>query len=157
MQYQTNSDSQFGDFNQYQTNQEFQNPAQTNDDDDFTEEERQLMAQAEAVKQARMQSVYEFQQQEASLKQERRAAGAKALADWVEERGRQINQRVKTNKEEQEVKLSETDRMHTSMNPWEKIVDNCDFTNSASQTRDVSRMKQVIVSRKADLAKNSTR
>lgn len=115
------------------------------------------MAAAEARKQARMQAAYTFQQEEAHKKQERRNAGSLAMQQWTEERRTQIARRMQTNKEEQANAREEKERMRLSMNPWEKVVDNCDFSNTASHTKDMSRMKQVIQSRKADLAKKSSR
>lgn len=44
--------------------------------EDYDAEELELIARAEAVRQAKMQEIYQFQQQEMQQKQARRQAGA---------------------------------------------------------------------------------
>jgi len=73
-----------------------------------------------------------------------------AIQQWENDRQSQIKARMQTNKEEQANALQEKERLKKSENPWAKIVSNCDFTNTASHTKDMSRMKQVMLSRKAD-------
>jgi hypothetical protein len=45
--------------------------------------------------------------------------------------------------------------MRGSMNAWEKVVANIDVTNQAVASKDISRMKEAILSRKSDLTGGS--
>jgi len=45
--------------------------------------------------------------------------------------------------------------MSNSMNAWEKVVANIDTTNTALNSKDISRMKEAILARKSDLTAGS--
>ena len=70
-------------------------------DDDYTEEELQRMAQAEASEQVRKAELFEKTQREEQAKRERKSAAEVALKEWQTQRDGQIKLR-RTNNAEQE-------------------------------------------------------
>ena len=59
---------------------------------------------------------------------------------------------MSTNQQEAEATKSGFDKAKNNENPWVRVIDNCDFTTYAGG-KDVSRMKQAMVERKADITK----
>ena len=48
---------------------------------------------------------------------------------------------------------AETEQDREGMNPWERIIKNCDMTKTLSPGgHDLSRMKSAMINRKADLS-----
>ena len=89
---------------------------------------------------------------EDQLKQERRQNGQKQLAEWAQERNLVINGKRQENERNAQDQAELTKAK--AGNPWERVIDNCEMDPSVySGTADVTRMRQVMISRKADLAK----
>lgn len=80
------------------------------------------------------------------------------LEKWKEERQRQTEMRKKINLEN-EAEFYETKKAkREGPNPWERVVENCEM-NSAQYVggADVTRMRQAMLSRKADLTKTGSK
>jgi hypothetical protein len=98
--------------------------------------------------------VHDLQQEELRLKNERRQKGSQALAEWKTQRQNQIALRSKNNLSDQEASAKQEAELKVSMNPWQRVCANVDFSGSSALTvsgRDISRMKQAMLARKADL------
>lgn len=82
---------EFGDFG---SNPGFSpmTPVSPNTGDDYDAEELALMAAAEERMNARRAEVYQYQQNEMSLKNQRKQAGVAALQQWQSEKQRQVDQ-----------------------------------------------------------------
>ena len=120
-------------------------------EDDLTEEERQMVSEVAAKDDERRQMLHAKVLEESKLKNERRVAGTKAIETWKEERKAQINLRKQNNQElERQYNTALTEERQG--NPWHRVVENCDFSVSASSQggKDKSRMKEAMLNRKGD-------
>ena len=118
--------------------------------------EEEAMISAEAARQQEMQkNVYEKQMKEDQLKQERRAEAQKKLQEWADERNNSIGHKKQENARNIQ-DAAELDKAKSSSNPWERVVDNCEMDpNVYAGEHDVTRMRQVMISRKGDQAKKT--
>ena len=81
-------------------------------------------------------------------------AGQKALYEWKTKRDGEVSGRQKVNLQEAEDYKNSVQRAKDAGNPWERVIDNCEM--NATQyvgTKDVSRMRQAMIGRKADITK----
>lgn len=94
-----------------------------------------------------------MQQEESEAKNKRRIAGTQALREWQEQRKQQIKNRTESNKVLQQERERDEVENRKSMNPWQRVCANVDFTSAATTTggKDVSRMKSAMMARKQDL------
>ena len=78
------------------------------------------------------------------------------MQQWVNERKKQIEQRSKTNKQEEIDYHESNKRMKETTNPWERVVSNVEI-NAAQYVggADVTRMRQAMISRKNDITKSA--
>ena len=123
-------------------------------EDDYDAEEQTLIQQAEERQRQIMQRVSDLQQEELRQKNERRKKGSQALAEWKTQRQQQIALRQKNNLSEQEASAKHAAELKVSMNPWQRVCANVDFSGASALTvsgKDISRMKQAMLTRKADL------
>ena len=94
-----------------------------------------------------------------AAKQQRRLNGTNSLKEWQAQRQLQIQNRIRTNKELQESNELNAIELKKSMNPWQRVCANVEFTTSATTAsgKDVSRMKAAMIARKADLTQIQTK
>ena len=91
---------------------------------------------------------------EDQLKQERKAKAQKELQDFMDERNNSIGNKKQENARNMQDQ-AELDKALSSSNPWERVVDNCEMDpNVYAGEHDVTRLRQAMISRKGDLAKN---
>lgn len=100
-----------------------------------------------------MQDLFLMQQSENNAKQQRRHDGLSALNQWNQERSNQIKNRIKNNIEIQVQNEKEAASLKQSMNPWQRVCANVEFSASGTTVggKDISRMKAAMLSRKTDL------
>ena len=126
--------------------------ANQNLDDDLTEEEKEIVAQAAAYQDTLRAQVNERMVSEAGEKQARKTAGATAIQEWQKEREGQIGLRKQNNEEHERQFYAKREDERKGGNPWERVTENCDLTNQGviAGGKDKSRMKQAMLNRKAD-------
>lgn len=100
-----------------------------------------------------MQNVHDLQMKEQEQKKERVRNGTSAIKEWQTARQKQIAQQHANNQILQESNEKELAEMKKSQNPWQRVCANVEFTTTATTPggKDVSRMKQAMLARKADL------
>lgn len=115
----------------------------------LTPEEEAKIAEVENEQRARLQRV---QDAEANDIAEKRDKAREELKEWYEDKERERLAKSKQNKEEEWAFLKTRDEHKQSKNPWEKIIDNVEINQSKYLgTRDVTRMRQAMQARKADI------
>lgn len=102
----------------------------------------------------RKRQLFERQEQEENLRRERKAKGREDLVKWGGERQKQIELRKKTNLEQEKSYHEQVQVQRNGPNPWDRVVAHCEM-NSASYVggADVTRMRQAMIARKADITK----
>uniref|UniRef100_A0A7S3NB86 Clathrin light chain n=1 Tax=Euplotes harpa TaxID=151035 RepID=A0A7S3NB86_9SPIT len=114
----------------------------------LTPEEEARVSEVQLELKARMQRLVE---KEANEESEKRAA-KKELKKWYEDKERDRVAKSKQNKEEEWAFLQQRDDHKRSKNKWEKIIDNVEINPSKYLgTKDVTRMRQSMLARKADI------
>ena len=103
--------------------------ANQNLDDDLTEEEKEIVAQAAAYQEKLRAEVQERIVSEAGEKQARKAAGSTAIQEWQNERQGQISLRKQNNEEHERQFYAKREDERKGGNAWERVTDNCDLTN----------------------------
>ena len=122
--------------------------------DDLTEQEIEIIQRVENEQQNRKRELYEKVTQAEDDKHQRKLKGQQALSEWKSSRDNEVNGRQKVNLQEAVDYKNSVQSSKDASNPWERVIDNCEM--SASQyvgTKDVSRMRQAMIGRKADLTK----
>lgn len=115
-------------------------------DEEMSEEEVERIQAAERSYQAMMQRLYEKDQEERSLKDEKRSDAAGTLAKWKEERLRQTAQRKALNRD-QEAAFMDARKAFQAGNPWKNVCSMIDFKEK-SDGKDTSRMRTVLLAKK---------
>lgn len=88
------------------------------------------------------------------LKRERKEKAEAELATMKSDRQRLVGQNQETNKINEKDFFAGREEDRAGKNPWDRVVQNCDFSSSSSAGgKDMSRMKQVMQSRRADITK----
>lgn len=105
----------------------------------------------------RKRALFDRQQSEDDNKRQRKAKGKGELDKWNEQRKKEIEARRSQNEEQQKIYHENVKAQRNGPNPWERVVSNCDM-NSSSYVggADVSRMRQAMINRKADLTKGGS-
>ena len=112
------------------------------------------MAQAEE----RKRQLFEKQGQEEELKRQRKAKGRDDILKWAGERKKQIDLRKHTNAESETSYHEQVKLQRNGPNPWERVVANCEMNSSQYVGgADVSRMRQAMLARKADITKGASK
>jgi len=114
--------------------------------EELNEEELERVQDAERSYQAMMQRLYEKEQDERALKDEKRTEAAGALAMWKEERLRQTAQRKALNRD-QEVAFLEARKAYQAGSPYRNVCSMIDFKEK-SDGKDTSRMRTVLLAKK---------
>lgn len=121
-------------------------------------EDAEELALIEASKQAMQQRLAQLRQKEDEELAQKRALKQKAqeeLNEWYSKKNTAGEARRKQNKEEEWAFLQTREEHKKSKNPWEKIIDNVEIDpRKYLGTKDVTRMRQAMVSRKQDLKKS---
>ena len=121
---------------------------------DLTEEELQLINEVEQADYARMQMLQTKQESEMQNKRERKQSAENELATMKSDRKRLIAQHQETNQINEKDFFAHREEQRQGKNPWDRVVENCDFsTSSSAGGKDMSRMKQVMQARRADITK----
>lgn len=128
--------------------------ATQNLDDDLTEEEKEIVRVAAEEQDKLKQATHNRMMAEAGEKQERRNAGAAAIAQWQQEKQGQVQLKKSNNEAEESQFHTKRQDERDGSNPWERVTDNCDLTQQGVSANgvDKTRMKQAMLNRKADLA-----
>lgn len=114
--------------------------------EELSEEELERVQDAERKYQAMMQRLYEKEQEERALKEEKRSEGMEMLARWKEERLRQTAQRKALNRD-QEAAFIEARKAYKAGSPYKNVCSMIDFKEK-SDGKDTSRMRSVLLSKK---------
>lgn len=118
----------------------------------LTPEEEARIAEIENDQRERMQRLQDKEANEIAEKRDRQDKAREELKDWYDDKERERMAKSKQNKEEEWVFLKAREEHKQSKNPWEKIVDNVEINaNKYLGTRDVTRMRQAMQARKADI------
>ena len=71
-----------------------------------------------------------------------------------QQRDNEASGRTKVNLQEAEDYKNSVQRAKDAGNPWERVIDNCEMNGSQYVgTKDVTRMRQAMIGRKADITK----
>lgn len=126
------------------------------EDDFLDDEEKERVMRVEQENDERKRKLYEKMQEEEDNKRARKIKGKEDLDKWAAQRKREVEQRRSTNKEAEKMYHEQVQIQRNGPNPWERVVANCEM-NSASYVggADVSRMRQAMIARKADLTKSN--
>lgn len=123
-------------------------------DGDYTEEERAQMAEVERAQDEMRRKLYEKQMEEHSQKEQRKRDGAQSLQQWQADHDASIAQARQRNAQAAEEEKSRADEAKATSNPWQRVVDNCEMDpEHYAGDKDVTRLRQAMVARKADLNK----
>lgn len=121
------------------------------------EEERQRVCESEFNREQRAKALYQKQEEEQRLKQQRRANGKQQLTQWAADKKKQQELKMQMNKQAEVDEANEKLRLKQTSNNWDRIVSNVEITAANYVgSADVSRMRQAMVARKNDITKSST-
>lgn len=101
-------------------------PAQNNSEN-WTPEELAQFETVEAANQDRQRNLFEKQQAEEAEKRERKHKAEGELAQWKDERTKQIELRRSNNQELERQHHATIDEHRKGNNPWERVIDNCEL------------------------------
>ena len=91
--------------------------------------------------------------EEDQKKMERQAEARKELQQWTEERNRSMGDIIAQNNEEAQIRENAAKERNNN-NEWQRVLDNCEMDPAVyAGDSDVSRMRAVMQSRKADIDK----
>ena len=77
-----------------------------------------------------------------------------ALGQWKDQYAKGIDTTKKQNEEEIELQKNAHEESKKGNNPWNRVIDNCEVNpDKYIGDKDVSRMRQVMIARKADITK----
>ena len=92
--------------------------------------------------------------QEDSLKQQRKQDALQKLAEWQTSFTNEVASRKLRNDQEAQEQKNVQDEAKNNNNPWNRVVENCEMNvNNYAGDKDVTRMRQCMISRKADIMK----
>lgn len=100
--------------------------------------------------------LYEKQMEEEALKQARKADGLKQLNEWRSQFDNDQSSARQKNLQEAEDQQNLNNELKNNSNSWARVVDNCEMNpDHYAGDHDVSRMRQVMIARKADINKQN--
>lgn len=118
----------------------------------LTPEEEARVAEIEQEQKIRMQKLMDKEANEIAEKRDRKDKAKEELRSWYEDKEKDRRAKSKQNKEEEWAFLKTRDEHKQSKNPWEKIIDNVEINqNKYLGTKDVTRMRQAMIARRADI------
>lgn len=119
---------------------------------DYDVTEMELIQKREQADVERRAMLVDKERQEQEKKAETQQRAEKALGEWTAQRKDDIIQRRTQNKVEEESFNQSRMALNASGNPWEKVTGNIEVKEGNYQgSKDVSRMRQAIVSRRNDV------
>ena len=134
--------------NGFQTNQMGNNP------ENLTQEEMQLIAQVEQEKETRQMALRDKTLNENKLKAEKQAQAKQELATWKNGQQQLKARRQAQNMDKAQDVKQQVEEAKKSKNVWIRVTENCEMdAKEYTGEKDVSRMRECMISRKADLAK----
>lgn len=90
------------------------------------------------------------------MKRDRKTQGRAELGKWSQQRQKEIDLRKNTNVESQAMYHENLKAQRNGPNPWERVISNCEMNGSQYVGGgDVTRMRQAMIARKADLTKGA--
>ena len=117
-------------------------------------EELAIIEAAQRDQQERLRRARDKEDQEMNEKRQKKQKAQEELNEWYRQRDAKIQNRRKNNKEEEWAYLQTREEHKKSKNPWEKIIDNVEIDSKKYLgTKDVTRMRQAMISRRQDLKK----
>ena len=123
-------------------------------EDDLDEEEKERIAKIEQENDDRKRKLYEKQLEEEELKRQKKISAKQVLDKWHEQRKKETEQRRKTNNENEQMHHDSVKVQRNGPNPWERVITNCEMNSSQYVGgADVTRMRQAMIARKADITK----
>lgn len=125
------------------------------EEDFLDDEEKERVLRVEQDNDDRKRALFDKLQVEEENKRSRKVRGKEEIDKWTAQRKKEIEQRRKTNEESEKMYHENVTVQRNGPNPWDRVVSNCDM-NSASYVggADVTRMRQAMIARKADLTKS---
>eukprot|EP00826_Nyctotherus_ovalis_P040735 TRINITY_DN4038_c0_g4_i3.p5 TRINITY_DN4038_c0_g4~~TRINITY_DN4038_c0_g4_i3.p5 ORF type:complete len:125 (-),score=57.10 TRINITY_DN4038_c0_g4_i3:127-501(-) len=112
----------------------------------------ELIQKREQADVERRAMLVEKERQEQEKKAEMQQRAEEALREWTEQRKQDIIQRRTQSKVEEETFNESRKALNEARNPWEKVTGNIEVKEGNYQeSKDVSRMRQAIVSRRNDV------
>lgn len=115
----------------------------------ITPEEESTVAEVQNKLRNRIQNLEDKEGNEITAKRDK---AREELKDYYEDKERERLAKSKQNKEEEWAFMNTRDEHNKSKNPWEKIIDNVEINQTKYLgTRDVTRMRQSMQARKADI------
>ena len=119
-------------------------------------EELARIEEAQRNMQERLNSLRLKEDEEITQKRALKQKAQDELNEWYRKKNTAGEAKRKQNKEEEWAFIQTRDEHKKSKNPWEKIIDNVEIDQRKYLgTRDVTRMRQAMISRKQDLKKSS--
>ena len=159
----TNQEDQFQNVDQPQSNEvnpqvafspfeDNQNIQTANIEPQVDEEEIKRQEQRMAEENERRQKIAAKQEMEMKMKNERREEAMKFINEFEQKRQEEITKRKQINIKNEEDNLANRKLIKEGKkNPWENVVENITVKESEYKgTKDVSRMRNVILARKND-------
>ena len=123
-------------------------------EDFLDEEEKERVEAVERANEERKRALFQKQEAEEGLKRDRKAKGREDLQRWGDDRKKQLDLRRKQNAEGEKAYHEGVQKQRDGPNPWERVVANCEMNGSQYVgAADVSRMRQAMQARKADITK----
>ena len=123
-------------------------------EDYLDDEERERVERVQQEAEERKEKLYQKQQAEENLKRDRKTHGRDELQKWNQQRQKEIELRRNTNVESEKMYHENVKAQRNGPNPWERVVSNCEMNSSQYVGgADVSRMRQAMIARKADITK----
>eukprot|EP01017_Pseudomicrothorax_dubius_P040090 TRINITY_DN622_c0_g1_i3.p1 TRINITY_DN622_c0_g1~~TRINITY_DN622_c0_g1_i3.p1 ORF type:complete len:126 (-),score=44.49 TRINITY_DN622_c0_g1_i3:216-593(-) len=117
-------------------------------------EEQERQEKLREVEERRMQALQEKLQHEKQVKQERIQKAKNDLAQWQNDRKTANEKRRQNNRAEHDALLEAKANNTLYKNSWEKVAGNITLKEGDYPgSKEVSRMRQAILAKKADLSK----
>ena len=109
----------------------------------------------EQEQEERRRALFGKQEAEEEAKRARKGKGREELVKWQGQRAKEVELRKSTNKEGERMYHEQVVKQRNGPNPWERVTANCEMNSSQYVGgADVSRMRQAMIARKADITKS---
>ena len=123
-------------------------------DNDLTEEEQQIMMDVQLMQEEMQRELYLKQEGESKLKQERKMTAKQQLDEWQASWQKNIHNKKAENKREAEEQLETMKESKKGNNPWVRVCENSEMDSQKYiGDKEVSRMRESMIARKADITK----
>ena len=157
-----NKDTVENNNNMFDLNSNFNNNNNFNNNfnnNELSPEEIKRQEQREEELKERQKKLREKQELEMKLKNENRKKASEFLNEFFKERQKRIQNNLELNKQKENNEKNEKDLIKKgdpNINVWERVCKNIDLKDSDYKgTKDVTRMREVIINRKNDFNSNN--